>query len=233
MAQTGGAEARMVENPRIRSGGMQAGYTLLEMVVSVAAFALMAVPLTDALRAGLRLAEREFSAHMENDAAFVLRRQLRAWFAEAAMVNPNRPADSPVPPMRGQGDWVEFVGALNPDPVFDSLYLARLEVAESGDLRFGIMDDHRAVTSYDPDGFDWTVVMSDVDSITFRYLTIDADTGPVWRDDWQLQSYLPAAIRVSVQGRNDESPFEVTVPLISGGWAHCAFDMVAKDCRAA
>jgi general secretion pathway protein J len=185
--------------PAPRSGG----FTLVELLVAITLFALLAVALFGGLRFGMRATEAgtarlDWSAEIAAAAGF-----LRSELADAQPLDKTDDDGNKVVAFEGESDSIEFVAstpaplaeggwhvvhlALEPGPGGGRLVVrARLVRADGGEATEG-----PAARS---------VLLEHVSSLDIAYFgaLAEGDT-PDWHDRWEDAAQLPALVRLRIE----------------------------------
>lgn len=166
------------------------GFTLVEMLVSLALLSLMAVYALNALaslRDINRVSER-IGSQMEVEA---VARHFREILADVRPVFAMDENNAPKFLFKGSPNSLEFVSASNGDRETGGLYLVRYSVDAEGSL----LAERRILRDRQSPEPNKLVLLRDVDGISFKYLAPGASNG---RETWDRRDSLPAAIAVAV-----------------------------------
>lgn len=182
-----------------------AGFTLFELLVSIALLGLIAMLLAGGLRFGTRAweassqrAERGGDMHLVQ--AFV-RRQVEQAFNPRSDRDEARSFD-----FQGTADTIRFTAPLMARAAPGGLYQLAIERNEDRALILS----WRPVESGGPSErgeAPWTreILLEEVARIAFSYLEARSDRAPEWQNRWQNEPDTPALIRMHVSfGDEDE-----------------------------
>lgn len=196
----------------------QAGFTLIELMVSLTLLGLVVAVLAGAVRTGLFGAavvdERSQAIGDVRLAHGLIRRQLETarpviWTVDRAQ----RVA------FEGQSEALDFLTVISPEPGLGGPYAVRL--AKNGDALVMLL----RLWSGEASAFDFsrnverTVLLEDVTAVRFSYFgAIRRDAGPKWQTSWAGRDRLPQAVRVQVDFAGDRRAAwpALTVPLMIG-----------------
>ena len=215
----------------------QSGFTLIELVV---AMVLLGIMMT-LLYSGLTFALRSWDAGDANGERVADRRIgenfLRREVAEMFPMRWKDPTQLRYA-FEGAHDALRFVSSR---PAGASLGgLALVGIAVEVDAATGTRALVMRRASVDPDTADFaalataeaTVLLPDVDSVTFSYFGSENDfADPKWSDDWAMPARLPVAIRVSARGANGSWVPDLLVKVMVGEEAGCLEAALQRGCR--
>ena len=199
----------------------QAGFTLLEILVSMTLLAMLFVLLFGGLRFGMRAWERGTSSADAVDQVRVAQDLLRREIERSC---PRRraaagPQDPPRVDFAGDTAGLAFLapapGAAGGAPCVPT----SLSVAADGKLKQLVLDVNRSGTS----------LLHGVQGIALSYRAGD----DIWRNDWNGETALPDLVRLRVtfpKGDNRVWPELFIAPRISAE-ADCTYDPTTKSCR--
>jgi general secretion pathway protein J len=181
-------------------GGRAAGFSLVEMLVSLVVLGLAAVLLGGGIgqvRRGLDLASHG-DERVDSVAAaqFLLRQRLAA-------MQPTSSADTDVE-FAGLGEYVNFVGNPASRNAPDALQNYRLARDPDGDLvlfSLSTLDQRSDSSSRATVGWAAQPLLHRTEGLEIRYLgrsSFAPADGLVWQDNWTHRSVLPMLIRVRV-----------------------------------
>lgn len=213
----------------------QGGFTLIELIVAVALLAMMMT----LLYSGLVFAFRSWDAGEANGRRDAdrrigenfLRRELTELF-------PMRWKD----PMTlkfafdGQSQSLRFVSSRPPEVTLGGLSLVGLSV-EAGQDRTRNLVMRRAMPDDDAKDFGplehapGTVLLEDVDSVTFSYFGAENDLSePRWVDNWTVTA-IPTLVRMSVRNADGTMLPAMTFRTALGTEAGCLESSFQRVCR--
>lgn len=184
------------------SGRRARGFTLLELLVALVLFGLIAVLLLGGLRFGARVweagvasNERAFEVQM---AQTFIRRQL----SRARAPVPVEGRESPYFPFEGTREAVGFVSTLPAHLSVGGLHRLSFYVTEaSGRKRLMVswrllQDEADGGAQNDGEEF---LLLDRVEGVEFSYLGRDKEGEPGWRESWEDEQRLPALVRMRVE----------------------------------
>lgn len=196
-----------------RDGGVQAGFTLLEILVALVVLGFLMVGLTEGVRFGLRAWNSEATLVNRRTGMEATERVLRGLIAAADPGDANELA-----PFQGQAHTLSFVTRL---PMSASGLVTR-----NAEVGLGVDARHRLVLRWSPHPHaerltrppapQETVMLEGVDHIAFSYLRWP-NQGGTWADTWDLQA-LPKLIRITIEFPKDDRrhwPTIEAVPMLS------------------
>jgi prepilin-type N-terminal cleavage/methylation domain-containing protein len=166
------------------------GFTLVELLVSLALLSLMTIYALNAfssLRDINRVVDR-IGTQMEVEA---VARHFRETLADVRPVFVMDENNAPKFLFKGAIDALEFVSASDGDRETGGLYLVRYSVNADGTL----LAERRLLRDRQETEADNVVLLRDVDGISFSYLAPGASDGV---DTWERKDTLPSAIAVTV-----------------------------------
>jgi general secretion pathway protein J len=174
----------------------QAGYTLVETLVSLSILALLALLITSGAQfARLQLARGGDDAgrgRAIQAAQGFLRARLQRAFAYGKTVL----TGSPTVDFDGQPDHIRFYASPPDARAPDALQQYDLEVAPGGVLRLRMISD----LANDPSAAQATPLLAGVAGVDIAYFGAAAPDGrPQWRARWEQQPNLPRLVRLRVR----------------------------------
>ena len=214
-----------------------AGFTLVELVVAMVILGAMMLLLYSGLSFAMRSwdagdAVGRVAADRRIGEAFV-RRELGELF-------PMRWKDSTRLRLAFEGgrDRLRFVSTRPAGISMGGLALVGIEA--QGDARRG--ERHlvmrRAVPDENGDSFDpldqaeATVVIANVDSVSFQYFGAENDfTDPTWQDEWTFQGRIPQMVRLHIVLAGGTPLPEMTIRVMLGEEAGCLENSFQRLCR--
>lgn len=170
------------------------GFTLVELLVSLALLSLMAIYALNALsslRSINRVVDRT-SMQMEVEAVI---RHFRETLADTRPLFVTDENNVPRLIFKGKPDSLEFVSASNGDRETGGLYLVRFRLDAEGVL----VAERDLLRSRMAGGATKTVLLRNVDSLSFKYISSAPVVPQIGiTDTWQRNDILPTTIEVSV-----------------------------------
>ena len=213
----------------------EAGFTLVEVLVALALFSLLATILFEGVRFGLRAWTRA-SANIEQlDQSLVVQDVLRRIIGNLYPMTVTDNGGPPLVDFDGSRDAVAF---LSDGPLVatgagrfryrifverrneqnDLVLTAAPELARAGDRSMVVR----------------TLLLAGIDSAEFSYLeAMKPEQGPRWADSWSKRSSIPALIRLRLTFRaNDKHPWPelLIAPRILAD-VGCVYDAITKRCQ--
>ncbi len=180
----------------------QAGFTLLELLISVAIFALLMTVLIGGLQLGTRQARR-LTAQIDRSSQVALVEHFLRTRLGAAQPLTAPTSTSRKPQFSGRSDGVDFIAAAP-----DSVPAGGLQVLSIRLIDSGATDDVQLIVRTrplrdDPDApaeSQTTVLLDHLRGARFLYYGPERPRDPPdWRDTWQDMAYLPLLIRLSAR----------------------------------
>ncbi len=208
----------------------ESGYSLVELLVVLALFGLIAIAMTGGIRFGARAWEKSGAQVDAIERIEGAQNMLRTLLQRVVPrdLNPENPADPDV--FQASRHRMTFT-ALSPSAI-EANGLARfvLEVTEaSGKKQLNLSWTGINGNS----GRQSQSLLVDANDISFSFATLDQTGVFVWRDDWIEQSGAPALVIVRAKfpsGSAIQWPELVIRPRISRD-PSCVYDPVSFSCR--
>lgn len=200
---------------------LEAGFSLLEMVVVVAILSLMAVPIAGGLTMGLNSWSVLHEQAEENERIFLAQERLADWIGGAYRFDVSRRSLNGETMLLGSANTMEFSAALAADPSLNGQYRVSLRLNEET-----IEVGYESGFSYQDGNWVWRPLVEGVERLEFRYmLGLDSSNQIVWTDQWggTIDTiYLPAAVEVTIipEGTGAIWPAQF-IPLTIGEQAFC------------
>jgi general secretion pathway protein J len=168
------------------------GFTLVELLISLALLSLMAIYAVQAFSAlhNLNRVEEGIAAQMEVDA---LARHLRTEIsdARAVFVQDGTPNSKLV--FDGQPHTLTFVTASNGERETGGLYQIEISLDESGTLK----SKRRLIGQRPSEHIDEIMLLRDLKDITFGYAKVG--TSDELSSQWQIKNQLPDVITIGLE----------------------------------
>jgi prepilin-type N-terminal cleavage/methylation domain-containing protein len=183
--------------PSIPSFRTDKGFTLIEVMVSLAIMGLIVTVAFAGLRIGLNSWERGGARIDALDAHANVERLLSRQLAVASPM-PLRVKDQMVPLFRGTNARVEFISDYS--PATGSGEFRKIDYGQAdGDFLYGEkqLDDY-VPTDDEPLP---TEKLASFQSIQFRFLAVEKDGSFKWVDEWKADMGLPAAVEAMLGNR--------------------------------
>jgi prepilin-type N-terminal cleavage/methylation domain-containing protein len=182
-----------------RRSAAEDGFTLVELLVSLALLALMvayAFSALSMLRDLNRIADRS-EAQAEVDAAA---RHMREAIADARVMFKTDQEGVQILMFDGKPDSIEFIGSSNGERETGGLYR----------IRFFMNDQHELIaertlqqmTSVGP--VNRIILVSPVNSLRFSYRSSREDSYESWSGSWPSGNTLPSAVEIAVENVNGD-----------------------------
>jgi len=187
---------------RIAAVRNDGGFTLVELLVSLALLVIMLALINGALRFGLRA--WEMSDQLERTQSLTAFRNLLAQrLTETLPLLSWDDSGVPQPTFHGAADQVTFLTSMpsrNGMPA--GLFSASLKLLAAPGLGRPLSLELSAVTGANAPGVGShaPVLLDNVTQVTIRYYgTPERAARPKWLDEWEKQTTLPALVAVDVQ----------------------------------
>jgi general secretion pathway protein J len=212
---------------RLQRGGRhrpEAGFTLIEVLVSLILLALLLAMLAG----GLRYARSTWDAAARLDelaGADMAETFLRARLAEAMPLYEQRRAGTVRALFRGDGDAMSFVAPAPNGPAGAGLYRYTLEAAPGAGPRLGagrralvvelvphLPSISDSALERPPDRYE---LMGNIRSVSFRYFGRgDLRAEPAWHGAWPRTDALPNLVEIAIgRDENEGGPIALTIGL--------------------
>ncbi len=180
------------------------GFTLVEMLVSLAVLGMMAAMLLNGLQTVSRFADRSLGQINDDDSIVAAQRVLRDRIEQLRTVlNPN----SATPIVEANGDETSFDFIAPPlaraEP--DSLWRYRIAATATGDLILytaNSLDDRYNFAMRDPQGWQPVPILKNVQTVRINYFGERlVGPGSAWQARWLQRPQPPALVRIRVSFR--------------------------------
>ena len=209
-----------------------AGFTLLELIISLTIIAIIAMMVQNGFRLSVRAWEKGESA-IEDQQRYryvleLIQRQLASSLPHASSNKVKTDSDVV---FKGDDASLEFVSRMSLVPGESSgMIRVRYRVETEDDRKSvsfaesDLVDRLRASSQDEPGEEDWHILLSDIHDFAFDYLAglppEDAwDDASFWESSWgesEEQEGLPLALRVRFQANEESSPLYLVVPVGKG-----------------
>jgi general secretion pathway protein J len=230
-AQIDSEEKRTVSAPPVRDT-VDAGFTLLELLVAMTLLGLLTLVLLGGLRFGTQIWQTSEEAMSDGNAIRSAQAELTRDISSAY------PAFASIDPAHarilftGQSDSMSL---LAPDGNLPGS-MARISIGvwqDNGHLTMGIESRPELMAPSAP-GPSRTILLRGLKSLQFAYFGSDAPHGELtWHGDWQDRTVPPALVRVRVVFADKRArawPDLIVAPRISAD-ASCVLDPLTKYCQ--
>jgi general secretion pathway protein J len=221
------ANVRTLHDPR--------GFTLLEVLVTIALLSLLALMLMSGLRFGGRAWERSAAQDRHIDDVRIAAGFLRTSIGQAYPLLDQGDATRPQISFSGEAKAVHYLAPM--PQVLGSAGMARvdlhLERSTAGSSRL-IIDLQRELAF--PDAAPWpsTLLLDQVQDIDIAYFgAAERGQDPAWQDHWEGAMALPELVRIRVTfppGDGRVWPDLVIAPRLVAE-ATCSYDPLTQNCR--
>ena len=174
----------------------EAGFTLIEVMVSLAIVGLIMSFMYSGLMVGMDTWERGSGKIVEIESRARIERLLRRQLSLASPME-FRGNDGPFVLFSGEGRRLEFISAYS---LIDGPVEARkIDYAVEDGV---FMYDERFLfdLDYDPNGLvgDPDRILASFEDVEFRYLGEARDGRPQWLEDWEPEMGLPRAVQIRI-----------------------------------
>jgi general secretion pathway protein J len=190
--------------PGIREAGMQSGFTLLELILSMTILSMVSLLIGSGFHLGLRywdLGDKEILETQRLRALSGLMSQgLKSAYPYKMEID-----DEKVVLFEGEKDSVLFV-TTSVEPYEGGFKWVSYTYKEDGVLLYneGILPDKDVLDKVSKNE---EILDEEIREVTFEYLSPEDED---WQESWELSDELPAAVRVNIE---HYPPFLITVPM--------------------
>jgi general secretion pathway protein J len=209
-----------------------AGFTLLELVISLTIIAVIAVMVQNGFRLSVGAWEKGESAIEDQQRYRVALDLIQRQVSSALPVfSSKEPGTDPDVGFKGDEALLEFSSGMtlipgDPSGVVQVKY--RVETLEEGkNLWFterDLVDQLRESSQDEPEDEDWHILLSGIHDFTFQYLPpIPPENAPdelsYWKSSWgelEEEKGLPLALQVRFQADEESSPLYLVIPVGKG-----------------
>jgi general secretion pathway protein J len=219
-----------MRNEAGRERGGQAGFSLLELLISATLLALLSVMMMGSVHFGTRIWERTRGHAAKGEEIQSARHFLQNILAQ---INPK--------PVRPLGrDWhIDFTGTLKqiefvaPTPAASgefgmATWQLRIRDAKGSEL---LELDWHSLSSGTRLGAP-TRIIDSAREIKFEYYGWSQDSKSlIWQSDWQGRRELPDLIRIAFQSEEGVNQIQMVVAPRVEVSADCRYDPLTRDCR--
>ena len=213
----------------------EAGFTLLELLISMTLVGLLMAVVFGSLRFGAHAWERSEAQNSGTDEIRLLQTKLRHELERAypffVVTDPTRAS------IDFNGTTEELIFLAPMANALGPAARARIKVArtpEGDGMRFVLTERPELSLPDESEGSQTEVLLFGLTGLEFAYFGKEMlDESPRWHESWQGQTRLPQLIRMRAEfPRGDRRvwPELVIAPRISAD-VSCVFDLLAKFCR--
>jgi general secretion pathway protein J len=222
----------------VTRSGHAAGFTLIELVIALVLFALMA----SVMFGSLSMAARSWDggeAKVEEVSSMRLTQEfLREQVGAMLPLRVRKAAEVPLM-FEGRRDEMRYAAALPPRVQEGGAYFFRLAVARSGDKSQLVLE--RTIpdpTATEPPEFadpERSVLAERIGELAISYFGRDADAAdavaPTWRDKWDDRQQLPLLVKIEVKPvKGAPWPALVIEPRRAPESACASYDQARRRC---
>jgi general secretion pathway protein J len=173
--------------------GDNKGFTLVEMLVSLALLSLMAVYALNAFSSLQRINRVADRTAAQGEVQAVVR-SMRETLSDARPFASAR-NNGEVPSLfRGQAEWVEFATASNGSKETGGIYLVRYSIDNGGQLVSERSVLHDGIAS----SINKVRLLSGVENVKFTYRDWNSDLSPKSLSIWEQADRLPHAVEIAL-----------------------------------
>jgi general secretion pathway protein J len=190
--------------PGTRQAGMQSGFTLLELILSMTILSMVSLLIGSGFHLGLRYWDLGDKEILETQRLRALS-GLMSQGMKSAYPYKMKIDDEKVVLFEGEKDSVLFV-TTSVEPHEGGFKWVSYTYKEDGVLLYneGILPDKDVLDKVSKDE---EILDKEIREVTFEYLSPEDEE---WQESWELSDELPAAVRVSIE---HYPPFLITVPM--------------------
>jgi len=188
------------------------GFTLVELLVSLALLALMSIYAVSALGTFHTLSSVETRVSRQMEVAAVAR-HMRQTIADMRASFFRSPNGQTQVLFSGTPSSLEFQTVLSPDLQYGGLHVLRYLRADDGTFT---LQEPRAFLN--PEAGTRVTLLQKTASLTYYYLGTDIPgEAPAWHDQWTPSDRLPLAIRVNITFPDSDSRSwrTLTIPVVA------------------
>jgi general secretion pathway protein J len=209
-----------------------AGFTLLELVISMTIIAVIAVMVQNGFRLSVGAWEKgEFAIEDQQRYRYTLDMIQRQVSSALPSSSGEKPGTDPDADFKGDEVSLEFLSRMNlipggPSGVVRVKY--RVETQEEGKslwfMERGLVDRLRASSQDEPAEEDWHILLSHIHDFGFQYHPSippedSLDELSYWEPSWgerEEEKGLPLALQVRFQADEESSPLYLVIPVGKG-----------------
>lgn len=217
----------------VRDGGGEAGFTLVELLVALALFSLLATLLFGSVRFGLAAWQRGSARAEHVEHSMIAQDLLRRMIGN---IYPMLVADSAARPridFEGTRDAISFLGNAPVAAMGGGRFRFTLSVERRQDRTDLVMSAMPELAR--PQASPMTtksLLLSDIERAEFAYFGESArERDTQWRDSWVQRSDMPRLVRIRVAFRDARVWPELLIAPRINADVNCIYDLVTKRCR--
>lgn len=197
----------MATGATIRPPVGERGFTLVELLVSIAILALVATLLLEGMFGAAALIRRTREQDVAGNAVAAAQIILRDRLERMNALSRGSPT-TPAVDIDGTDQMLEFTGSPPPGASFDAIQRYRLRLAATGDLilyRTSIRNDRIDQRARSIAGWNAATLLTGINSIALSYYGgIPTDPRPQWHAFWRQEPAAPQLVRVRLGFRDGD-----------------------------
>lgn len=211
------------------------GFTLVEMLVSMALLSVLATVLFGNVSVGIK-AFQSGSAHaVDAEQCMIAQNLLRQMIRDAYPLFLSNSRNRPHVDFTGARESMSFLGNTPMVIADGGRHRFNLFINRHHDKNDLVLTSAAELTNHTSDPMPVkTVVIGDIDQVRFSYFGIArAGQAAQWHDEWTQQNELPKLVRIRVTFRKNDArswPDLIIAPRISVD-VSCTYDPVTARCR--
>lgn len=216
-----------------RDAGSEAGFTLVELLVALALFSLLATLLFGNVRFGLHAWQKASVSTERFQRSMISRDLLRRMIGNLyPMLVPGDPTQPQID-FDGGKEAVNFLGYA-PTVASGGRFRFRVFIERRRDQADLVMSSTPELADSDSPMTAKTLLLSGIERVEFSYFG-DSASGQhsQWNDSWIKRSEIPSLVRIRVTTRSDEAQFWpdlIIAPRILAD-VGCVYDPITMRCR--
>lgn len=221
--------------PCAHSDDGEAGFTMIELLVALALFSLLATLLFGSVRSGVQAWQRGSARTEQVEHGLVAQDLLRRMIGNIYPMLVTSDASQPRIDFDGASDSISFLGDAPIAALSGGRFRFRLLLERAqGRANLVISATPELAGSQGDAAPTKTLLVAGIDRAEFAYFGDNAsDRSVQWQDSWSRRSELPRLVRVRVAFRDGDArswPELLIAPRVSAD-VGCIFDPVTKRCR--